>query len=154
MKIEGITGGVQTAGFEGQIELMSLQWGVGRAISGYTGSARNPSSPSLSEITISKVTDSASMALARNATFGDAIPTIEINLTRDKGGGDQEAYMTITLDSVLVSGFSISSGGDFPSESVSLNYLKMAIHETWRATDYAEGGSDDFKFDLTTMKPF
>ena len=153
MKIEGVKGGVQTVGFEDQIELTSLQWGVGRGISAYTGTARNPSSPSLSEITVTKVTDASSMSLVRNATFGDPIPLIEISMTRDKGGGDQEAYLIIKIESVLISGFSISSGGDFPSESVSLNYLKIAMDQNWRATDYSEGGNDEYKFDLQTMKP-
>lgn len=153
MKIDKMTGAVRTAGFEDQIDIQSLQWGVGRSVTSYSGTSRNPSSPTMSEITVSKVMDPASMPLLRNATYGEAIPEVVISFTRDLGGGEQEAYLVITLLSVLISGYSLSSGGDFPMESLSLNFLVVSFEQTWRDDAYAEGGSDEFSFDLGTMKP-
>ena len=52
-------GNVTAEGFKDQIEVHSLQWGVGRAISMITGNAANreASQPSFSEFTISKSMD-------------------------------------------------------------------------------------------------
>ncbi len=55
------------------------------------------------------------------------MPKVEIFFTKasgkDKAGND--VYLTITLEDVFFSGWSLSSGGDTPSESVSLNYAKV-----------------------------
>jgi len=39
--------------------------------------------------------------------------------------GESVAYATLEIEDVIVSGFSLSSGGDFPSESLSLNFTKF-----------------------------
>jgi type VI secretion system secreted protein Hcp len=153
MKIDGVKGLVQTTGYEDQISLESIQWGVGRGVSAFSGSAREVSSPSFSECTCTKVLDSASQALIRNATFGDPIPEIEISFVRDKGAGEVEAYLVTTLSNVLITSYSFShsSGGDVPMESFSLNYLKIQHKQSWRATDYGSGGEDESGYDLGKM---
>src|SRR5579862_6252258 len=69
MNYDGITGDVTSAGHEQWIELTSFQWGVGRGISNSAGSGadRESSTPSVSEIVVTKVTDSASTNVFRGS---------------------------------------------------------------------------------------
>ncbi|MFN0113206.1 MAG: Hcp family type VI secretion system effector [Paracoccaceae bacterium] len=155
MKIDGVKGAVQAVGYEEHIALDSIQYGVGRGVSSFTGTSREVSSPSFSEISCSKTLDSASQPIFRNAMFGDAIDEIKIFFVRDKTMGELEAYLTITLQNVLVTNYSIShsSGGDVPSESFSLNFMIHHHEQTWRSDDYSEGGEDESSYDLSQMKP-
>ena len=65
MKIDGINGEVTAAGYEKWIDVGSLQFGVGRAISTPVGggSKREAGHPSISEITLSKTFDNSSIEL-------------------------------------------------------------------------------------------
>jgi type VI secretion system secreted protein Hcp len=152
MKIEGVKGLVQTVGFEDQISLDSISWGTSRAVSSFTGSAREVSSPSFSEVSCMKTFDSSSQAIYRNAMFGDPIPEVVISFTRDKGAGEVEAYLVTTLENVLVTSYQLShGGGDVPQEAFSLNFTVIKNKQTWRGTDYGAGGEDESGYDLATM---
>jgi type VI secretion system secreted protein Hcp len=152
MKVDGIKGQVVATGYEDQISLESCQWGVARSVSSFTGTSREVSSPMLAEFVCSKVLDSSSQAIARNATFGDPLPSLEIAFVRDAGGGSLESYLTYTLENVLITNYSISgaSGLDAPMESFSLNALIVKAHQTWRGGDYGQGGEDDYSYSIAT----
>jgi type VI secretion system secreted protein Hcp len=125
MKVEGIDGDVTAAGHEKWIEVNSLQWGIGRGIGSPTGGdkEREASAPSISEVVVTKTTDIASPKLMEAALWGEGVK-VDIDLCKtDKD--KLEPYMQYTLEDTLVSGFSVSSGGDRPSESISLNFTKI-----------------------------
>jgi len=129
MKYGSIAGDVTESGHTGWIELNSVQWGVGRGISGATGSAedRESSAPSVSEVTVTKDLDKASIKLLTEGLTGDGAgdaASIIIDFVRT-AQGKLQTYLTLTLTNVMVSGFSWSSGGDRPSESLSLNFVKI-----------------------------
>jgi type VI secretion system secreted protein Hcp len=153
MKIDGIKGQVMTKGFEEHISLESAQYGTNRHLKSFSGTVREISAPSVSDMVITKVLDSSSTALFRNSVFGDAFPVVEVFFCRDKGGGEVEAYLTVTLEHVLITSYSISAhgGGDAPMESLSLNFLKVNHKATWRGGDYGAGGEDEFGYDMQTM---
>ena len=44
-------------------------------------------------------------------------------------------YLQIELENVLISGFSMSSGGDKPTESISLNFTKITYRSTIGTTE-------------------
>ena len=62
LKYDGIEGDVTTAGHEKWIEVHSFQWGTGRGINNASasGADREGTTPSVSEIVVTKDTDSAS----------------------------------------------------------------------------------------------
>lgn len=125
MKYDGIDGDVTAEGHEKWIELGSFQWGVGRGISSPTGGSadRESSAPSISEIVVTKQQDVATTKLLDEALQGEGkVVTIDFCKT-DKG--KLEVYMAYKLADVMVSGYSVSSGGDRPSESISLNFTKV-----------------------------
>ncbi len=120
-----IKGDVTADGHQDWIELNSFQWGVGRGISSPTGGAkdRESSAPSLSEITVTKAQDAATGELLTESYQGKGVKvTIDFCKT-DKG--KLEKFLTFELEDAMISGYSLSSGGDRPSESLSLNFVTI-----------------------------
>jgi len=110
------------------ITIDSIQFGVGRGISSVGGGGdRETSNPSFSEVTMSKTMDVSSTELFMQAISGKSLGKAEIHFIQT-GGTDVkgQSYLTIELDEVLVSSYSVSSGGDRPSESFSLNFTKIS----------------------------
>ncbi len=127
MNIEGIKGKVTAKGHEDWIDISSLQWGVGRAISSSIGSSadREASKPSISEVSVTKMMDISSPLIFTEACIGKG-KVVKINLCTT--GSDQiQTYMEYTLEDCMISGYSVSSGGDRPSESISLSFTKMEM---------------------------
>ena len=125
MKYDTLKGDVTASGHETWIEVSSFQWGVGRGISSPTGASadRESSAPSVSEIVVTKASDVSSAPLLNEALQGEG-KTVQIDFCKtDKG--NLEVYQTYTLTNTMISGFSTSSGGDRPSESLSLNFTKI-----------------------------
>ena len=130
MKYDGIDGAVTHEGYEKWIEVGSFQFGVGRGISTPVGGAadRESSAPSISEVIVTKVMDAASTELFKQSTAGADGKKVEICFisTGDPG----TTYAQYTLEDTLISGYSVSSGGDRPSESISLNFTKVMFEMT------------------------
>jgi len=112
-------------GAEGWVEVNSFQFGVGRGISSPTGgsSDREASAPSVSEITLSKTMDVSSYRWLEEALWGEGVAcTIDfVKTDKDK----LEVYAQYILTDTMVSGYSSNSGGDRPSESLSLSFTKF-----------------------------
>ena len=126
MKFGDIDGAVTTQGFEKWIELNSFQWGVGRGIgTAARGAAtREASEPSISEVVVTKRLDKSSTKLFMDAVAGDLSATVKFKFTtttKDK----IDTFLAYELTNCGLSGYSISSGGDAPSESLSLNFTKV-----------------------------
>jgi type VI secretion system secreted protein Hcp len=126
VKYGALEGEVTADGYDKWMECTSLQWGVGRGISAGVGggSKREATAPSVSEITMTKTMDAISPLLLKEAIGGKATE-VKIHLTQTDADGKHIAYQKYVLTNTLVSGYSISSGGDRPSESVSLNFSKF-----------------------------
>ena len=130
MLIDGIQGKVTAKGHEGWIDCSSLQWGVGRAISSAVGTSadREASKPSISEVSITKLMDESSPMIFTEACVGKGKKVV-IDLCTV--GTDQiNTYMSYELEECMISGYSVSSGGDRPSESISLSFTKMEMKFT------------------------
>ena len=110
------------------ITVDTLQMGVGRAISSSgVGKDRDTSNPSFSEVVITKSTDIASADLFMQATCGKSLGKAEIHFIQT-GGADKkhQVYLKIELENAIVSSYSMSSSGDRPSETFSLNFTKIS----------------------------
>jgi type VI secretion system secreted protein Hcp len=149
-----IKGDVTAAGFENWIDLQSLQLGVGRGISMGVGSMSNRevSVPSLSEITITKSFDPATPLLFKNSLAGSDGVTVEIVLVRT-GATQVEEVGRYTLENVLISGYSLSSGGDAPTESISLSYAKITADLKGADKENKNGQNIKVGYDLAAGKP-
>lgn len=127
VKFDGIDGEATEQGHAKWIAVHSLQFGFGRGISTPQGNAahRETSAPSVSEIIVTKEMDAASSKLFTSSLTEVEGKEVKIDLCRTGGSGGLIVYATYTLTNALISGYSVSSGGDRPTESVSLNFTKL-----------------------------
>lgn len=106
-------------------EVHGFNFGVGRAVAAARGtSTRQGSVASVSEITVSKQSDAVSVKLFEEALKGKLDRKVEIHFLRT-GEDEPKPYVILKLEGCGISGFSISSGGDRPTESVTLNFDKV-----------------------------
>jgi type VI protein secretion system component Hcp len=108
---------------EGQpfsVPVYSLQHGVGIGISSASGGNREASQPSVSEMTLTRKTDSISPVLFGYVTRGTNLP--EVELVGSLPDGTPFEYK---LTDVYISGLATSAGGNSFSESLSLNFAKI-----------------------------
>jgi type VI secretion system secreted protein Hcp len=155
MQYDGIPGDVNSAGHEQWIEIGSFQWGIGRGIGAPTGgsSDREGSTPSVSEIVVTKSNDSASNNLMRAALglppAGEG-KNVQVDFCKTNTD-NPEVYLTILLENTLVSGWSVSSGGDRPTESVSLNFTKVTVTNTAMKAGNDPDSPDRAMYDLAAQ---
>lgn len=157
LKIDGVDGTVTEDAHKKWIELNSFQWGVGRGISTPVGNAANreASLPSISEITVSHNMDKASINLFDLSVADAKGKKFEIDFVKTAtGGGGNVTYLHYELENCLISGYSISSGGDMPTESLSLNFTKITEKFTDFEGDNANGTPTVKGYDLAAGKPF
>ena len=126
IKYGALNGEVTAKGYEKWMEVNSFQWGVGRGISSGVGggSKREATAPNVSEITVTKTMDAVSPLMLKEAIGGDA-KEVKVHMTQTDSSGKHVAYQIYILTNTLISGYSISSGGDRPSESLSLSFTKF-----------------------------
>lgn len=126
MKYADVEGSSTAQSHEKWITVESIQWGGGRAIGTVTGSAKNreASMVSISEVVITKQQDNASPQLSTKAFIGTDGEEVTIHLTTTSDQG-VNTILELILTDTLISGFSVSSGGDRPSESISMNFTKI-----------------------------
>jgi type VI secretion system secreted protein Hcp len=152
VKYAAINGDVTESTHSQWIEVNSFQWGVGRGISSPTGgsSDREASAPSVSEIVVTKPTDIASVDLLDAALEGEGEDvTIDFCKT-DKGS--LNVYLSYTLNNTMISGYSISSGGDRPQESLSFNFTKIACKDVSLGSKNEDGQPATVTYDVGQAK--
>lgn len=156
IKLGDIKGEVTADGFKDQIECFSMQFGVGRAIHTPVGAVTNreASAPSISEVTITKSLDKSSIALFTESVVGKKEKALKAEITITKTGGDKlEKIAVYTLHNTMISGYSVSTGGDRPSESLSLNFTKIEIEVTAEVETGEDSSPVRASYDLATAKP-
>jgi type VI secretion system secreted protein Hcp len=148
MKYAEVCGDVTESTHSKWIEVNSFQWGVGRGISSPVGGVndREATAPSVSEINITKTQDIASALLLDEALEGEGQDvTIDFCKT-DKG--KLSVFLTYTLNNTMISGYTLSSSGDRPQESLSLNFTKVQCTDWELISDNSEDGTTRVGYDL------
>ena len=151
MKFGAVEGPVTTKGYEKWTELTSFQFGVGRGIGSAMagGSGRESSAPSIREIVVNKIMDVSSPGLWKDATAGEVNTTVSIFFTRTSAGETID-FLSYELIDCGLSGYSVSSGGDMPTESLSMNFAKINWTLKYPASDGTTTPSTQ-GYDLTTQ---
>lgn len=153
VKYGSIKGEATAAKYKDWVQVDSFQWGVGRALSMPQGggvSKRESSTPSVSEINITKQSDPTTVDFLKEVFGTKQDNKCNIDFTRTGTMGEEEPYLQYTLTDTAVSGYSISSGGDGrPGESLSLNFTKIETKYT-AYDDKGSGKPSSVTYDLTT----
>jgi len=149
-----IKGEATVAGHEGWINVDSIQFGVGRSITQTGGGAsRDSSNPNFAEVSLNRQSDRASTDLFIQAACGQSLGKAEIHFLQVAGADKPpQIYMIYELADVLVSSYSLGSGGEKPSETIGLNYTK--IQTQYNSYDGAKVATGTKKgYDLAVNKP-
>lgn len=112
------------------LNLSSVQEGVGIGVS-TQGGALTASAPSLSEITVTRASDYNSASIRNLVQKAVPVPYIEVFYLRMLTNGSHVISHIARFENCLVSGYSTSSGGETPSESISIAFLK-ACHRSYK----------------------
>jgi type VI secretion system secreted protein Hcp len=152
MKFGDVPGDVTTQGFKDWIEMNSFQFGVSRGVSsGAGGATRESSSPSISEIVVTKYFDKSSAKLYQDSVAGSFDKKVQIKMTTTTKS-TIETFLTYDLSDCGVSSYSQSSGGDAPTESLSLNFVKIMVTPTPLDKSGQIKKGDVVTYDLLEMK--
>lgn len=128
MRFTGIPTGPAGTDHTNEIPIESFQFGVSRPVSGPIGSTREGGRPEVSEVTLSHSNDSFSIPLLKASLNGNGTANATLFFTNLNGpSGAPLDYLTITLGQTFVTGFSMSSGGENPNESLSLDFVTMTF---------------------------
>lgn len=139
--------------FSGWTPLASFQFGIDRPTTIGSGtSGIGAGAPKFSEITITKPMDISSAPLMGELLTGTP-QTVKIDLARTASTGEQ-TFAAYDLTNALVTGYSVSSGGDVPTETITIAFEKIAFTFTPQNLDGTSGTpSNPVTWDLATNIP-
>ncbi|PZO75710.1 MAG: Hcp1 family type VI secretion system effector [Mesorhizobium amorphae] len=127
LQIDGIQGDATHEQHRKWMDIEAIHWNVSRNMNTAAGSASNreASEPSISEIVLTKVSDSSSTKLFKEACSGAKGLRAVIHLVTTGNPGD--TYIEYTMTNTLIANYSIDSNGDRPLETIRLNFTKLEV---------------------------
>ena len=148
LMLDGIKGESADSKHKGEIDIESFSWGMAQTGSGHRGSGSGSGKVDVNDISIVKVVDKSSPSLMLACANGKHIPKGKITVR--KAGENPLDYLTIDLENILVSNYQAShaTSADTPTESLTLNFVKVKL-EYWTQTDKgAKGENANFSWDV------
>lgn len=131
LKLQGLTGSATTTGFENQIVVQNISWGV-QQTGDPTTSARIAT---FTDVSIVKVMDDASPSLAKHCAEKKVYGEPAIITFVD---GTNQEYFKVTLKSPMVRSVSVgySSGEAAPTETITLCYQEAEWKKGTQTASY------------------
>lgn len=154
LNLDGIKGESSDSKHKGEIDIESFSWGMAQTGAGHRGSGSGSGKVDIQDISIVKLVDKASATLMLACANGKHIT--KGKLTLRKAGENPLEYLTIDLENILVSNIAYSgaNSGDIPTETLSLNFVKVKV-EYWTQTDKgAKGENANFSWDIAQNVKF
>jgi type VI secretion system secreted protein Hcp len=134
-----------------EIEVLSFSWGVAGQGSLAPGTGAGKSV--FQDLTIIHHIDKATPLLLKACATGMRLK--EATITHRKAGKDQQEFLIVKLNDVIITGVQHGGSGDQPgSESVSLTFAKVALEYRPQKPDGSLDAGVHFKYDLQNGKTF
>lgn len=155
LMLDGIKGESADDKHKGEIDIESFSWGLAQTGAGHRGSGSGTGKVDIQDIHFTKKVDKSSPILQLACANGKHIAKGKITLR--KAGENPLDYLTIDLESVLVSTYQVAHTAgslDVPSEQFSLNFVKIKT-EYWTQSDKgAKGENANFSWDVAKNVKF
>jgi len=153
LKLDGIDGESQDSKHKGEFQLLNFTFGATQAHArDFVGGGHGAGKASFADFNFVKPADKGSPKLMLYCATGQHIP--KAVLTLRKAGKDQQEYLKVTFNDLIVS--HISTGGDggspLPMDQVSLNYAKIEFEYKEQKADGSLGGATKMIYDLKQQK--
>ena len=156
IKFDGIKGESTDAKHKDEIDVEAWSWGesnVGGA--GHAGGGAAAGKVSMQDFHFTMRFNKASISLMKACATGQHIK--EATLSARKAGKEQQEYLTIKFNDVLVSSYQTggSEGGDnVPTDQVSFNFVKIDVEYKPQKADGSLEAGLHFKYDIKANKTF
>ena len=151
LDLVSIQGESTSSAHSNEIEISSFSWGVSNSpVNTGTGAIKG-GKVSMTEITLTKFFDKASVQLLKAAATGQIFKTARITWSKSTGGKKPEDFITITLAGVLVSSVQQSSsrsGEGMGTESVTLCFDKVNVDYKTQETTGLLTSAGQMSYDL------
>lgn len=154
LKLDGIKGESKDHKYPGWIDVMSWSWGMSQSGTTHAGTGGGAGKVSVSDLTVMSFVNRASPELLLACASGKHFK--EATLVMRKAGDKPVDYLKITMTEVLISSVSDSgaSGGDLPTESLSLNFAKYKFAYTPQKDDGSADAVVETGWDIPANKKF
>jgi type VI secretion system secreted protein Hcp len=125
IKIDGIEGESTDSKHSGWIEATDCDMEINQTISETASSAGGAGAgrADFSDFSFSKLLDRSSPKLAQACAAGTHFNNIVVELCR--AGTEKIKFLEIKLTDSMISRISLTAGGEFPSETIGINYGKI-----------------------------
>ena len=154
LKITGVDGESKDDKHKNEIEIDSFSFGVAQhGTAGVTGGGQGAGKASFQDIHFSSKVNKASPKLKLACATGQHID--EAMLVCRKAGGQQEEYLKIKLNGVLVSSYQLGGsghGGVVPEEQFSLNFSKVEFTYQEQSDKGSVGSPVKVGYDVSANK--
>ena len=136
LKIDGIDGESSDHAHEGEIDVLAWSWGISQSGTMHIARGGGAGKANISDIMVTKYTDSATANLMLACCSGKQYATAEL-VCRKAGGDEQVEYIKVEMENVIITSVSTggSSGEDRQTESVSLNFAQFKVTYTPQDND-------------------
>jgi type VI secretion system secreted protein Hcp len=153
-KLGDIKGESQDSKHKDEIEILSYSWGVSNAGSMGHGSGGGEGKASFHDISFVHHLDKSSPVLMNHCATG--VHLKEATITCRKSGKEQYEYLVVKMNDVIITSVNAggSDGGGTPTESVSINFAKVALEYKPQKADGSLDAGVFFKYDLKANKVF
>ena len=151
LKIDGIQGESRDDRHKDEIDIESFSWGETQSGTFAVGGGGGSGKVSMQDFHFTMPVNKASPALFLACAQGDHIKNAI--LTCRKAGRDQQEFLKVTMNDVLVSSFQIGGAeGVVPTDQISLNFAKIEVEYQEQDATGKLVGSIKKWFDLKSVK--
>lgn len=151
LDLPGIAGECLLKGYENKIECLSFSHAVAMQMTSDTSNReRTSGKPNVQEFTLSKYMDQSSPSLNQACCEGRKIGDATIMIGRNEGGTVMPLMIYTLKDAMISSVSAASSGGDKPSETLTLNFTAIQWDYTAQNADSTKQGTAPGKWDMKT----
>ena len=155
LMLDGIKGESVDGKHKDEIDVRSFSWGVSQTGTGHTGAGSGAGKADFQDLQIVKSVDKSTPLLKLACASGKHIT--KGKLTVRKAGENPLEYLTIDLENILVSSYSltgVAGSSEVPDEQVTLNFAKMKT-EYWTQTKQgAKGENANFSWDVSANQKY
>jgi type VI secretion system secreted protein Hcp len=151
LKLGDFKGESQDTKHKDEIELLSWSWGVSQTGSMQYGSGGGTGKATFNDFSITHYVDKASPVLMKACATGEHIK--EATITARKAGKGQQEFLIFKFADIVITGVHPSgSGGDGPTESVTLQATKYDVEYKPQKPDGSLDAGVKFGYDVKASK--
>ena len=149
LKLDGIEGESTATGYEKQITLLSFSWGGSQTTSVAGTGGSGAGKVDLSDLSIMKYYDKASVKMFESMLKGNHIKTGVMSAQKAGGKGP---YLKISLGELFVTSLQDSASSEIPTESVSFSYNTIKIEYSTQNEQGTLTAAGQVSYDIKTNK--